>query len=279
MDEKPRNIIVIGAPRSGTSLTTAIFARKGYYVGPIEEDGVRTGDEHNPFGYFEADDVIAQNVGLFRKVGYPEHNTWLERPISDEEISAIARLPPSAEDRQFLASYASREPWVWKDPRLTLTLGYWWKLMDPETTGVVFAARDEGDIFNSFLRMGWYQNDGPSRSEALRRIRQHLKAAREAIAGLQIPHITIDYWEYLEKPEDVAQRLGKFCRLRLSAEDLNVRRDLAHTSAKGRLSAWLRRQVDGGVLQALRHLKPLVPRAVLHWAFPEKKYVPPKRGQ
>jgi hypothetical protein len=276
MQSRPRNIIVIGAPRSGTSLTTAIFDRKGYYVGPIEEENVRAGDEHNPFGYFEADDVIAQNVGLFRRVGYPEHNTWLEQPISDDQIDAIARLPPSDEDRRFVASYASRQPWAWKDPRLNLTLAYWWQLMDPTTTGVVYAARSETDIFNSFMRMGWYRNEESSRTEALRRIRQHLKAARDAITAHDIPHIAIDYREYLENPQAVAARLSEFCRVDISPEDLNVRADLAHSSGRGRISAWLRRQLDTGALQPLRHLKPLIPSSVLHWLFPEKKYTPPK---
>jgi hypothetical protein len=268
----PRNIIVIGAPRSGTSLTTAIFTRVGYYVGPMEEEGVRGGDENKPVGYFEADDVINQNVELFKRVGYPEHNTWLEQPISDAQVGALPELEPSEEDRAFLESYVARAPWVWKDPRLTLTLGYWWKLLDPDTTGVVFAARDIEDILNSFLRMGWCEDEASSKQEALRRINQHLQAARDAIAASQVPHITINYREYLQDPENVARRLSEFCRVPISASDLNVRRDLAHTSVRGRLSAWLRRQIDRGPLRPLRHLKPLVPKGLLEAVFPEKKY-------
>lgn len=269
----PYNILVIGAPRSGTSLTTAIFARKGYHVGPMEEEGVRSGDEHNPFGYFEADDVIAQNVALFRRVGYAEHNTWLEQPITDAEIRALGALEPSDEDRAFLETYRAREPWVWKDPRLTLTLGYWWRLMDPERIRVVFAARDPRDILNSFLRMGWCTEAADSKAEALRRIHQHLQAARDAIAQHDIPHIEINYREYLDDPEGVARRLGAFCGIELSAADLNVQPDLAHTSVRGRFSAWLRRQIDHGSLKPLRRLRPLVPDWVLRAVFPEKKYV------
>lgn len=31
-----KDVIVVGMPRSGTSLTMGIFARQGYYVGPIK---------------------------------------------------------------------------------------------------------------------------------------------------------------------------------------------------------------------------------------------------
>jgi hypothetical protein len=269
---KPRNILVIGVPRSGTSLTTAIFARKGYHVGPMAEESVRSGDEHNPFGYFEADDVIDRNVALFQRVGYPEHNTWLEQPISDDQIAALGELEATEEDRLFIAQYATRTPWIWKDPRLTLTLGYWWRLMDPHNTGVVFAARKVDDILRSFLRMGWCNDSEVSRNEARRRIEQHLRAAREAIARLDIPHVTVQYHEYLENPASVAERLAAFCRVPISVADMNVRPDLAHTSPRGRFSAWMRRQVDRGPLGPLRHLKPWAPKWLLNALFPEKKY-------
>ena len=32
----PKNVIVVGMPRSGTSIATAIFSRKGYYIGGSE---------------------------------------------------------------------------------------------------------------------------------------------------------------------------------------------------------------------------------------------------
>lgn len=268
----PKNLIVVGVPRSGTSLTTAIFGRKGYYVGRIDEQRVREGDDDNPFGYFEGDDVIARNVEVFHRAGFGGHNTWLREMISEESIVRIAQMEPSEEHRRFVESYQVNAPWVWKDPRLNLTLAYWWKLMDPTTTGVVLVQRDPAQVFRSFQRMGWVGNGKVARKKAFQRIERHIRAAQEAIESLQIPHITVNYQEYFSEPDEVAHRLGGFCGLDLSVEELNARPDLNHSSLRGRISARLRMSIDRGPLRHARVVRALVPRCLLTVLLPEKKY-------
>jgi hypothetical protein len=271
----PRNILVIGVPRSGTSLTTAVFARKGYHVGWIEDEGTRCGDERNPFGYFEADDVIGKNVALFKRVGYGEHNSWLRAMISEAHIRQIAELTPSDDDRRFVDSYQARAPWIWKDPRLCLTLSYWWKLMDPQTTGVILTQRDVADVLRSFDVMGWIGEGEQkiSREKACARIERHLSAAGAAIAALHIPHIAIDYREYLNDPQAVARRLSEFCGLHVSVHDLNVKTELAHSTLWGRFLAFCRLRLNRGLSRYLGNLKRLIPTRLAQALFPEKKYV------
>ena len=73
----------------GTSLTAGVFGRCGYFVGNITERHMREGDAGNPFGYFEADDVIAKNVELFQRAGFKFHNTWLFYPITEAAIDRM----------------------------------------------------------------------------------------------------------------------------------------------------------------------------------------------
>ena len=40
-----KNTIVIGMPRSGTSMTAAIFARQGYFLAEDTDEELRPGDE------------------------------------------------------------------------------------------------------------------------------------------------------------------------------------------------------------------------------------------
>lgn len=273
LSRQPRNILVVGVPRSGTSLTSAVFSRKGYHVGWIEKDSGRIGDEGNPFGYFEADDVIARNVEILQRAGYSEDNTWLRAMITEEEIGQIDALEPSQAHREFIRQYGTHAPWIWKDPRLTLTLPYWWKILDARTTGVIVVWRDPEESYQSFVRCGWYQPSEQAREEVLHRIDVHLNAARRAIEKYSIPHITIHYDEYLKQPEIVVRRIGEFCGLRLEVRDLNVQKELNHSSRRGQFSAWMRRKLDQRGFRYLRVLKPLIPRAVLAWLLPEKRYV------
>lgn len=269
---RPLNILIVGMARSGTSMTAAILARKGYYVGSIANTHLRDGDDDNPDGYFEADDLVASNVEVLRRAGFKFHNTWMYELISQQAVSRINTLHPLLEHRRFVESYQSRTPWLWKDPRLCFTLRYWWQLMNPNTTGVVFVKRDPTAIYRSFLRLGWCRGGAAERAKVRRCVDAHTRAAANAVHSLRIPHIVIDYSEYLDRPGDVAMRLAGFCGIKLAVLDLNVRYDLNHSTFRGRLSARVRRSVDYGVLRHARRVRNLVPDRVLTVVFPEKKY-------
>lgn len=272
-----KNVIVVGMPRSGTSLTAGIFPAKGYYIGERSKTFLREGNDHNPFGSFEADDLIAENVRVLHSAGFAFHNTWLFEPISSEAIARIADMPVLSSHRDFVRAYEQRSPWVWKDPRLCFTLAYWWRLMDPERTVVVFVRRDPNAIYWSFLRRGWC---GPGRAEreaVLGSIKQHTDAATAAIESLDIPHAVVDHREYLRAPAAVAHRLSVLCDLSISVDDLNVQSDLDHhSSIRGRISTRLRRGLMRLPRRPIRRLEQLIPRWVLVSLFPERRYVEPK---
>jgi hypothetical protein len=269
----PKNAVILGMPRSGTSLTANVFVRKGYHVGESRLPYLQHGDDHNPFGYFEADDVVDRNVELFRRVDYRFQNTWRFERLPDAAAEAIWKLEPRAEDRRFIKAYAQHSPWVWKDQRLCFTLPYWWKLMDPATTGVLLIRRDPRDIYKSFHRIGWCSL-GKEEEARIRDLNaQHLGAAAAAIRALSIPHIEVDYAEFTRSPNEVARRIAAFFELDLSAEDLNVRAELDHSRLRGRASARLRvllKQLPRG---PIRRLERLLPRWAVAAVFPERKFV------
>lgn len=267
----PKNALVVGPPRSGTSLTARIFSAQNYFCGDVESDRHRSGDDFNPFGYFEADDVIERNVALFQRAGFEHHNTWLFEPISAESAARIAELDVQEEDRRLLEAYNRRAPWMWKDPRLCYTLGYWWKLMKPEETGVVLIRRDPEDVFRSFRRMGWSDSDA-DREQVTRRIIEHQQAARRTVEALKIPHINLDYAEFKGAPEEVARRFSEFFELELTAEDLNFRPELDHSTAGGRLTGHLRNLLKRLPRRPVRAVERMIPARVVALLFPERKY-------
>jgi len=59
-------IIVVGTPRSGTSLTAGIIARHGVWVGPCKD-----GDAKNPTGYYES---LPFKAALINACGRIVHN-------------------------------------------------------------------------------------------------------------------------------------------------------------------------------------------------------------
>jgi hypothetical protein len=263
------NAIVVGAPRSGTSLSAGIFARQGYFVADEGTGELRDPDRHNPFGYWEADGLITRNVALFERVGFPHHNTWGFDAMSDVQAEGLGRLGPSDEDVEFLAQYAARAPFVWKDPRLCFTVGHWWPLFDAATTRVLLIRRRPESIAQSWW--GYFPDGKVDLAVALPRIEQHYRMAERAIEQKGIPALTVDYEDYLGDASGVAARIGSFFELELTGQDLNVDSKLDHSTARGRLARAIERGTERIPRSWTRELKRLTPRWLVNAAFPERR--------
>lgn len=264
----PRNVIIVGPPRSGTSLTSDIFARRGYYTG----EGLRVGDDYNPFGYYEAEDLINANVSLFEAAGYPHHNTWKFDPITAEQIESIGRMSVRDEHRNLLAQWGQHTPWMWKDPRFAITLEYWAQLIDGDSTGVILTSRNPEDVYWSFRRKGWCDSGPDDRRRAIGIIEQHADNARQVIERLGVPHITIAYNEYHDAPVKVAARISEFTRMIVTVADLNFHATLDHSTGSSRLAGHMRillKRLPRGPLQKLAWL---VPQRLQSMLIPERKF-------
>lgn len=271
----PKNVLIVGMPRSGTSLSANVFVNQGYFVSEDSDSQLRHSDIHNPFGYFEAEMLIENNVDIFKAAGFPHHNTWKFDAITDEQANKIDTVAPIAHHMEFIKSQNARSPWVWKDPRLCYTLAYWWKLVDQRNTAILLLTRNKEDIYQSFVRVGW-RKDGPQvRDEVYKRIEAHWKFAEDTVNKYNIPHIKVDYSEYIDSANSVAKKISQFFDLELGADDLNVRKDLNHGNSNTSVMTSLGRRITP--YPRLRKLcNALLPRILTDKLFPEQKYVPDK---
>ena len=264
----PRNIIVVGTPRSGTSLAASIFARLGHFVADDEASQLRDPDHFNPGGYWEAEPLIEANVSLFRRVGFEHHNTWIFDPISAEQARRIAELPPVDEHRELVARFESNRPWVWKDPRLCYTLAYWWPLVDADNTAVLLVRRDPEETFKSFARIGWRASNEAGRNETYQRMADHIAAAEEALRRRDIPYVEISYSDYRESPGRVAAILSDLSGLDVTVADLGFTDHYSSSTLRGRLRVMLEKTLKAIPLPARNFIRGLVPKAVLQKLFP-----------
>jgi hypothetical protein len=244
-------------------MVAGVFAKQGYHVAEEEGDELRPGDAHNPGGYWEAETLVERNVEVFRAAGFPHHNTWLFDAAPPELVARIAALSPLPGHVEFVREYESRAPWLWKDPRLCYTLAYWWKLLDPATTRVVLTDRDPASIYRSFVRLRWRDPSREAENDVLRRIEQHLAAARSAVDSLDIPYFCEPYQRFASEPEAIADALSAFAGVQVGVDDLGFESRYNHSTLRGRLTtalmlryerlpAWARRAIKAIVSGARR---------------------------
>ena len=271
----PKNVVVVGMPRSGTSLVAGIFARRGYFVAEDPEAELRPGDHHNPLGYWEAETLTRMNVAVFAAAGYHEDTTWLGAPISEEAVDRIGRLARLPGHREYVAAYEERAPWVWKDPRLCYTLGYWWPMLPQRETRVLLTRRDPEAIYASFVRTHWREAGKAAKDDVLARVESHLRTACETVDRLGIPCMEVRYGDLAENPTFVAQRLSAFLGLDLAADDLGFASKFDHSTLRGRTATLVEHSYERLPPGLRRLAKRMAPRALFRSLFPERRLPQP----
>jgi len=228
-----KNVLVVGMPRSGTSMTASIFTRQGYFVAEDESQELREGDEYNPSGYWEAESLIKSNAEIFKAAGYNHDNTWLFDPITNAQVSKISSLPPQQQHQALIEKFENNTPWIWKDPRLCYTLDYWWPLLNPETTRVLLLKRTPSEIYSSFLRVKWRTASSTNKQDVFERVEHHIAAAQRSIEKYNIPHVVINYSDYKKYPVDTINKLNKTFNIQIQTQDIGYDHKLNNQSFNG----------------------------------------------
>jgi len=265
-----KNAVVVGMPRSGTSMTAAIFANKGYFVAEDEKNELRKGDEYNPAGYWEAEPLIKSNAEVFNSVGFMHDNTWLYEAISAQQAMGILALAKDPKHAGLVKHYDDHQPWVWKDPRLCYTIGYWWSYMNPETTRVLLLKRDPKEIHQSFLRVKWRTSSKQDKLDTYQRVEDHINAAEYAIKKLAIPHIVVNYSDFAKYPESTARQISDFFGFDLSPEELGFSRKLNNSRLLGRLSTQVDKLGDRIPDGLRKKIKSCIPKSLIKLIFPHR---------
>jgi hypothetical protein len=113
-------LFVVGMHRSGTSLLTALLALCGANPGP--ERNLTGPNQHNPKGFWENNKFRDINDQLLRDQNC-EWDCPLGFSLAHSEPEMLHRL--SRQARGLLDSYKESPSWVFKDPRICLTLDFW----------------------------------------------------------------------------------------------------------------------------------------------------------
>lgn len=264
----PKNAIVVGMPRSGTSMSAAIFANQGYLVAEESEKELRAPDEYNPNGYWEAETLIRKNVEVFKQCGFDGDNTWNFEPISKESAEKINALAPLDSHPEFVRSYDEKSPWVWKDPRLCYTVGYWWQLINPETTAVLLIKRDPKEIYNSFLRVKWRTLSKADKADTYQRIADHIEFAETTLRTKGINYLSVNYNDFTTDAQSIVDKINATFNLSLTTDDLNFDKKLNNNSVKGKLGIYADLIADK-IPKPIRKLaKSLMPKRLYRLIFP-----------
>jgi hypothetical protein len=206
-------VCVLGMSRTGTSLTTRVLNLAGVYLGAEEEllggdlrQLAAEGEEvlakarnSNPGGHWEHYRLMRLNERILRALG----GNWRQPPSmppgweSSEELAALRD-----EARAMLAeSFEGHQLWGWKDPRNSLTLPFWQRLIP--AMRYVICLRNPVDVAASLER-----RDGMPRKQGLELWRIYVAAANAGTIGR--PRLLLPYEDFFADRAGTAERLARF---------------------------------------------------------------------
>ena len=140
------SICIAGMHRSGTSMVTKLLQACGLFLGPEEELGF---DTNNGEPHYENVRFVALNDEILSRLG----GSWNNPP----EFSADWERMPEVETltrqaKKLIKRLSVQNYWGWKDPRNSLTLPFWRRLI-PDLR-LVICLRHPLEVAHSLRKRG-----------------------------------------------------------------------------------------------------------------------------
>jgi hypothetical protein len=198
-------IIVLGSPRSGTSLTGRLLSCWGAFGGEAHEH--QPADEKNPRGYFEWMPLARFHIELFESVPVtPLHSEFeghlIERSHEDRWRAAVARLVRRLESKSTC--------WFWKFPQYVLALPFWTRVL-PDVRYIV-CLREPRSICASMAPM--YIPDDVARQVSSNKILmllwQHHMSEVLRFMSEGAPPLFLSFEAMMASPQDECRRMVDF---------------------------------------------------------------------
>jgi hypothetical protein len=192
----PSGLLVVGVARSGTSVATKFAMSLGLH-GPTGYD-LFPPDRSNPDGYWESRSLMIFNERLLGRWG----STWaMPTPRVTPAMMAAAEPAVGFAAATFAAAFPL-SPWVWKDPRLTVALPFWERVLGRQP--VLFAYRDPREVARSTSA-----RDPLSPAQSLAMWERNTRLALVAMSGSRV--FAASYARLCADPTSWLAGVASFC--------------------------------------------------------------------
>jgi GT2 family glycosyltransferase len=143
----PAGVCVLGMHRSGTSAATRLVNLLG--LSTCAEEDLLHDPRGNAKGHWESVSMVAINERLLAEMG----RSWWCPPRAGPgyELDAARISSDPSEVRKAFDAVHPQAPWVWKDPRTSLTLPFWSEALDRPVAALV-VVRNPLEVATSLLK-------------------------------------------------------------------------------------------------------------------------------
>ena len=196
---RPDNVIILTGGLTGSSALAGLLSAAGFWSG---EGTFRKRD----YNTYENSELIRLNRQLMQRVGAGEEYTMRFLPQAIGRIAALAGVEEPTEYRALVTECDAHSPWLWKDPRLWLTIRFWKGLLDWSRIRVLLLRRDHMQAWVSCTQRRQIQTYAYARryNEAIQ------VSLREFLDTNAIRYLPVLFEDLIVTPEREVARLAEF---------------------------------------------------------------------
>jgi hypothetical protein len=237
----PTIVCTLGMHRSGTSLVSRALNVLGVYLGP--EDHLMRPSTDNPAGHWESRPIKEINDEILTILG----GSWSDPPpLAPGWERSPGLAAPRRRAREVIESdFSGSELWGFKDPRNSLTLPFWQRILDPMR--YVICLRNPLDVAASAVDRNRKDDTVPF-EQGIELWLAYVRGALSATAGH--PRQLVFYEDLMADPEPVVRDLARFIGREMSDETESDVRTAISVAVAGGL--WHHRTAVPDVVDASR---------------------------
>jgi hypothetical protein len=198
-ETRPDNVIILTGGLTGSSALAGLLAAAGFWSG---DETFRKPD----YNTYENSDLIRLNRRLMHRAGVGEEYAIRFLPDAIVRIASLAGVEDPGEYRSHIARCEAHAPWLWKDPRLWLTIRFWSGLLDWRRVRVQLLRRDHMQAWVSCMQRRQVQT-----YEYARRYNESIQSSlREFLDSHAIRYLPVLFEDLILTPEHEIARLAGF---------------------------------------------------------------------
>ncbi|GAW95542.1 MULTISPECIES: sulfotransferase family protein [Colwellia] len=197
------NIVVLTTGLSGSSVVTGFIAQKDYWLGD------KTIFKSNASGHYETyenEKLVELNNELLATLGVElNESSWYDINLF-ERIRKSNNEVDTKKFVEFINYCQQHGRWIWKDPRLWITMGFWGELLQCCDIKYIVVSRQPISLWVSLInkrQIVSYSKLKVSERDSHDRIIRYL-------SDCDFPSITMNYDKLVEQPKTEIHRLNNF---------------------------------------------------------------------
>jgi hypothetical protein len=202
------SVVILTIGWTGSSVLAGLLEAAGFWTGPT----VRKVE----YDTHESVDLVRLNRKLLDGAGVGEKHIWEFRPEWSGTVAVSASSEDDAECAAFLGECDRHAPWVWKDPRLWVTIRFWDRLLAARNVKYVLLTREPLQSWVSCTLHRQVQTFGFMR----RYNGSIIQSLEKFFAESGAPRLHVVYEDLLQQPERELDRLSEYLGTPVTMEHL-----------------------------------------------------------